>query len=240
MKRWYSPIRCYAGLNGMGKTLLAVHDALREGKPILSTVKINHELYVPLESLEQLATAKHCHVLLDEVAGIANAREYASMPPELQLFLKQLRKGQVTLSYTSPSFEDADITLRRVTRTITICNRVLATPRKGDFPQLVLGRATTYDMQSYEKQEGPNPKRHRKTGVPLPPKVVNRAFYRPAHMDVPYDTREEVLRVAIASKGTCITCGGRRSQPPCKCSVLPLHKHTPATPADTTALPVLT
>lgn len=215
MKRHVSPIRAYVGLNGTGKTLLACHDALIEGRPIVSTVALDSPVYVPLRSLSQLADVHDCHVLLDEVQGLLSSREYSTLPSEVASLLLQLRKRKVTLAWTTPTIQRADTILREITRTVTVCKPVISRPQSGGWPRLVLGRSITYEMSSYVDFVDGNLRN--KDGKIVPPKPLNRAFYRPVKLDVPYDSEQVVLNVAVPNKGTCLTCGGSRRQHQCKC-----------------------
>lgn len=216
MKRWASPIRAYVGLNGTGKTLLAVHDALKEGRAILSTVAIDHANFVPLKSLTQLADAENCHVLLDEVQGLLSSREYSTLPPEVVSLLLQLRKRAVTLAWTTPTIQRADTVLREITRTVTVCKPLFSLPQQGGWPRLIWGHAKTYEMQAYVDSASGDLRNDK--GVPIKPRPLHRQFYNPARLAVPYDSGEVVLNVAVPSKGTCLTCGGRRTQHTCKCA----------------------
>lgn len=216
MKRWASPIRAYVGLNGTGKTLLAVHDALRERRTILSTVAIDSDRFVPLRSLTQLSEAEDCHVLLDEVQGLLSSREYSTLPPEVLSLLLQLRKRRVTLGWTTPTIQRADTVLREITRTVTVCRPLFSLPQQGGWPRLVWGFAKTFEMQSYVDSQAGELRNDK--GIPVKPRALHRQFYNPAKLKVPYDSGEVVLSVAVANKGTCLTCGGRRTQHACKCA----------------------
>jgi hypothetical protein len=195
--------------------LLACYDAIQEGRPILSTVHIDVPQFVPLASLTQLAEAEDCHVLLDEVQGLLSSREYSTLPPEVVTLLLQLRKRRVTLAWTTPTIQRADTVLREITRTVTVCKPLLSVPEPGGWPRLKYGLAKTFEMQAYVDASVGDLRNDK--GIPIKPRPLNRQIYSPAKLNVPYDSGEVVLNVAVPSRGTCLTCGGARRQAPCRC-----------------------
>lgn len=129
------PIRGYVGPNGGGKSLAMVHDilpSLDAGRTVLSTVKLlgpdgrPHPSYVPFTDFAQLLDAEHCDVLMDEIVGIANSRESAKMPAPVQNLLVQLRRRDITLSWSAPNWARSDKIIREVTQAVTEC--------RGYFP----------------------------------------------------------------------------------------------------------
>jgi hypothetical protein len=144
------PIRAYVGPNGGGKSLAMVEDALptlrgirwvchnpdhehtqrgiTEGqRRVLSTIKLlgrdgkAHPLYDPFEDFEQLLHAEHVDVLMDEIVGIANSRDSRSLPSPVQNVLVQLRRRDVTLSWSAPNWARCEKILREVTQLVVEC-----------------------------------------------------------------------------------------------------------------------
>lgn len=124
------PIRGYVGPNGGGKSLAMVNDilpSLRRGRPVLSTVKLldrdgnPHPAYVPFTDYDQLLDFSGGDVLMDEIVGIANSRDASRLPSQVQNILVQLRRRDITLSWSAPNWARADKIIREVTQAVTEC-----------------------------------------------------------------------------------------------------------------------
>lgn len=227
-------ITAYIGLNGHGKTLAMVHDtwpSLRDGRRVFSTVPLLHPItqephpfYVPLTDWEQLLDPRleRADVLFDEVQGIANSRASQGMPVQVQTLLHQLRKKDLRLRWTAPSWSRADLLLREVTRTVTVCRGYFPDRAKGeDGRPLAWGanrlfRWLTYDAADFtdwtDSKEGNLRGLH------------NTWFWRPRSLaERLYDTRSVALRVGeVLDSGTCAYCGGHKPRRSCSCDA-----HTP-------------
>lgn len=110
-------VKAVTGLNGAGKSALAVsmlRRAAGRGFKIAANVKVDGAEYVT--DYEQLLNLKHCLLLLDDVTAVASSRSYASMTPEALLFFQTLRHSDISVIWTAPTFDRADIALRSVTR----------------------------------------------------------------------------------------------------------------------------
>jgi len=105
--------------------------SLRAGRTVLSTVRLigpdggDHPCYVPFTDFRQLLELEHADVLMDEIVGIANSRE-RSLPGPVQNTLVQLRRRDLTLSWSAPSWARSDKIIREVTQLVTEC--------RGYFP----------------------------------------------------------------------------------------------------------
>jgi hypothetical protein len=143
------PIRAYVGPNGGGKSLAMVHDvlpSLARGRRVLSTVRIldpdtgrPHPLWVPFTDFAQLLDAEHCDVLMDEIVGIASSREAMRLPAPVQNVLVQLRRRDMTLGWSAPSWARSDKIIREVTQLVTECRGYYPAPvRVGDDGQVRL------------------------------------------------------------------------------------------------------
>ena len=227
-------IHAFTGENGSGKTNVMVRLALRAlemGKPVISTVplyadKANgvlHPLYIPFTSWHDLLEARNCYLLMDEMTGIANARENAPLPGIIQLILNQLRKRRIVVLWSSPTFEDAQVQIRRITRAVTEC--------QGSWPDRKAYEAAA-EAQGTEFDDAWIPNRlfrartYRKLGTVADFKsaglvpVVDEWFWGPGSSSFDaYDTNEETTRLGSANDfGQCIICEGTRRRNECSCA----------------------
>jgi len=243
LKRRAFGIRAYVGANGHGKSLAMVNDvlpSLQAGRPVLSNVRLldftnprlcddsactseNHDrhmaahpLYVPLLDYAQLLDWRNGDVLLDEVTGIASSRESSALPVQVVNLLVQLRRRDVTLSWTAPAWARADKVLREVSQTVIHCKGYRSKKRQTDDGtrvwrdrQLFWWRA--YDANAFEDFTAGKREKLRPSPVQL--------FWRPGSLaERAYDTLDTVTALGWAMEsGLCIACGGRRSVPRCSC-----------------------
>lgn len=136
------PIRCYVGPNGGGKSLAMVNDvlpSLAAGRRVVSTVRIldangdPHPLWVPLTDFRTLLDVERADVLLDEVTGVASSRSGGSViPPAVLNLLMQLRRRDVTMSWTAPAWNRAEKVMREVTQAVTLCQGFVPKANKGN------------------------------------------------------------------------------------------------------------
>lgn len=141
------PIMSICGLNGSGKTLLATSwcwEHLKDGGRVLSNVPLQHPQAAVLETIAQLDDARDCLVLLDEVTAWMPGRGWQSVPREVLAAIAQLRKRNLQLIWTSPSMDDADVQLRRVTVSSIICAPLFRTG--WNAPLFVLSRRYDRDL----------------------------------------------------------------------------------------------
>lgn len=244
-------IRALVGLNGSGKSYWAIHDiipSLREGRRVLSTVAIldahtgnPHPLYERLTQWGQLLNAERCSVIFDEVQGIANSRASQGMPVQVQTFLHQLRRRDIDLSWTSPSWSRADLLLREVTRTVTVCRGYFPEVRKDEggarsWGANTLFRAITYDSADFTAWTDSS--EDKLVGK------INAWLYRPAmgpwgrpeESQFTYDTLDAVDRIGdVLDSGRCASCGGTRRPEPCSCADNPSVKKKAAKTAPVAA-----
>lgn len=217
------PIHAYVGANGSGKSLFAVHDSLPSldsGRTVLSTVKLldsetgePHKNYVRLHDWNQLLEAEHCDVIFDEVVGIAGAREHQGLPVQVANLLVQLRRRDITLRWTAPSWARADKIIREVTQAVSLCQGFFGKQADGQlWQQKRLFRIKTYDAISFDEFTLDKTKKLRSLSSNWFRGSGSRAF-------ASYDTLDKVERVGeILDSGRCAHCGGRKTIPVCKCS----------------------
>lgn len=268
-RRLSSAVHAYIGPNGSGKTLAAVHDvmlSLEDGRKVLSSVPLldwtadcttcgnarcskecsravrpPHPLWVPFESLEQLLDWRDGDVLMDEVQGIASAREHQGLPYQVANVLRKLRHADARLLWTAPDWMAADAVIRRVSRAVTLCHGHMAVqhispcsecgarhrrPVEGcsltgrtrlwDDNRLVSWR--TFDATAFEEFNVNRAQQTAQKGNRLKAQV-KQMYWRPGGVaQYAYDTYGEVLSLGGADMaGVCVACGGVKRRKPCSC-----------------------
>lgn len=220
-------IHAYVGANGHGKSLAMMHDtklSIDRGRPILSTVRVldpstgdTYAGYIPLRSWDQLLNFRDGDVLFDEVLGIAASESGKQLPKAVQLLLNQLRRRDILLRWTAPSWSRANIVLREVTQAVTICRGYMPVYEdRGDDSRLWgmnrLFRWTTYDGMDFTNwTDGKESSLKGK---------ANAWLWRPGSWaERSYDTFDSVDNVD-SGEGYCFRCGGDRPKRvlvPCNC-----------------------
>ncbi len=228
-RRRSTGIHGYVGLNGAGKSAAMVRDtipSLRKGRRVLSTVPIldpstgePHPLYIPFTEWPQLIEARGVDVLMDEMTGIAGARQAMSMPVEVQAILDKLRKSDLVVRWSAPDWSRADSIMRDNTQAVTYCDGYLSkrTDRRSSdgearlWPPKRLFRLRTYDPREASDFTPSGLRRMRALAVEW--------WWGPGSMVFDtYDTSAPVNRVGmILDSGRCVHCGGRRAIPACSC-----------------------
>jgi hypothetical protein len=246
VRRGY-PIHAYVGPNGSGKSLAAVWDSmptLDAGRTVLSTVRLldwrdarpcdddacaspdhethraAHPSFLPLTEWRQLLDAEHCDVLMDEVTGVASSRESSGMPSAVANLLVQLRRRDVVLRWTAPSWSRADKIIRECSQAVTACLGYLPVPdvdgeTERQWRRRRLFRWRTFDASDFEeftvgKREQMRP-------------WTKQWFWGPGSeaFDA-YDTLDQVLTIGhVLETGRCAHCGGTRRAPACSCADSP-------------------
>lgn len=248
MRRRSAPIRGYVGPNGSGKSLLAVYDllpSLDNGRPVMSTVRLldfrnprpcddptctwpghpdhaaAHPLWIPFVSYQQLLTVRDMDILMDEVTGVASSREFASMPTQVANLLVQLRRRNLSLSWTTPNWARADKIIREVTQEVTVASPLISVTHKskpGEPPVIWKDRlaiaARSYDPADLDDEDA------RQKGNHHVPAHNHQILWRPGLLvNNAYDTRDGVSSLGWANEaGMCIQCGGKRNVPKCDCT----------------------
>jgi len=205
------PILGFTGVNGTGKTLLAVQTALCDlarGRALYSTVDVASKWgdSIPIRSLGQLARVRDATILLDEVSVMLSSRSTHTLPPEIVTLLQVVRHHNNRVLWTAPEWMRADSLLRGVTQAVVttvpfIRSRVDGSP----WPRPIVGMASLLDTS---------------TGAPdsAPTRVLRRRFFLPSRLDSwgTYDTRADVTLLANRDQGgTCPDCGGTRAREKC-------------------------
>lgn len=227
------PIHAYVGGNGAGKSLAMVLDSLPSlaaGRTILGTVRVldpatgePHPLWEPLDDPAKLVEAFRCDVLLDEVSGVASSRASSDLPNIIETNLQQMRRGDVTIRWSAPSWKRADTVIRECTQGVTVC---VASSRGQQVVSFDDGterawksksrmKWSTYDAKDFDEWSQSKTEKLRPTVV----QRFNRLKPTGLYVSASYDTFAPVLRWNLASSsGTCVHCGGYRKRRPCSCS----------------------
>lgn len=223
------PIHAYIGANGHGKSLAMLHDtylSILKGRRILSTVRIidprtgeTYDNYERLTELHQLVGVRDADVDLDEIVGALPSTPGQSLPLELQLLLNQLRRRNVSLRWTAPSWMRCNVVLREVTQAVTVCRGYFPKYEHDEHAERVWGqnrlfRWTTYD--AYEFTEWSDNKEAQLKG-----KANAWAWRGPKMMaQYCYDTFDAVDNID-SGEGFCFRCSGMRpkkQRPACTCT----------------------
>lgn len=238
-------LRAYVGANGTGKSAAMVHDiqpSLDMGRMVLSTVTLLdtradcltckspspcgcaapklpvHPNFKQFTDYRQLVDPdlEHCDVLMDEITGIASSRESASLPVQVVNFLQQLRRRDITLSWTGVGWGRCDKALREPTQAVTVCRAFLPKARAESdrlWKDNRLLMWSTYDAADFEEWTLAKRERLRR--------ACRGVVWRPgSRFEAAYDTLDAVSSLGYASEaGMCMACGGRRAMPKCSCKV---------------------
>lgn len=239
------PITAFVGYNGSGKSMAAVACAMTHldaGRPVLSTLRLldydnprpcddlgcmsprhgqeghmaAHPLYIPFTDFRQLLTFKHGHVLMDEVTGVADARDHGGLPVQIRNYLPQLRRMGVTLAWTTIHWTFADARLRRMTWAATWAVGLMPT-YVGDE---VWGRNRLFVHRTYDARNLPDEFEPTKVQEDEEIRPMIRTFMWGPKSAVfgAYDSLDDVSALGAASDaGMCLHCGGKRSAPRCSC-----------------------
>lgn len=231
-KRRSAPIVGYIGLNGQGKSLAMVRDTLPSlalGRRVLSTVQLldpatgePHPLCDLFRSWEQLHDFHDGDVLLDEVTGVADARD-SGMPKHVRRVIPQLRRRNVMLRWTGIDWDNTDRRIRQLTQAVVRCrgfvpNRQLER-NSGRIDSLAMWAPnrlfylTTFDAQRMANTEASAEfteavERKKKA------RVLNReVFWGPSSAAFAcYRTLDAVSAV----DNSCPICGGRPVERTCR------------------------
>jgi len=153
-------------------------------------------------------------VLMDEVTGVASSRESQSMPAPVANALVQLRRRDIIVRWSSPSWDRADKIIRQCSQAVTHCQGYMPV-EDGDTDRLWRRRRLfkwkTYDAQLFE--DFTNGKREQSA-----PDLVNWYWGPGSPVFGAYDTYDAVLAIgSVTEGGSCYRCGGSRPRPKCKC-----------------------
>lgn len=183
-----------------------------------------HPLYTKWTNYQQLLELRDADCVADEVTGIASSRDSMSgMPTQVANLLVQLRRRNVVLRWSAPSWGRADKIIREVTQAVTLTSARM--PRKaptpaGEAPRLWYERrlfiAKTYSGEQFDEFDA-----HR--AVDIKPMVRQILWGPGSEMFRVFDTYEPVSSLGWAQEsGLCGHCGGHRPRRSCSCDDRPV------------------
>lgn len=236
-------IHAYVGSNGGGKSLAAVYDSLPSlaaGRPIASTVRIldpatgqPHPLWIPLDDFRILLDLDHADVLMDEVTGVASARDAMGLPSAVNNQFQQLRRADLAVRWTCPNWMGADVSIRRVTRAVTTCVGLMPEPApkvtEDDQDRIWRSRRAfvwrSYAADKFDEWSTSRERSHQKKVRQKP--FARQVVWRPGMIAASaYDTFDGVLSLGVVSEaGLCMECGGKRTARRCQCTGEPEDQH---------------
>lgn len=216
----------YGNVVGMGPD--RQHDGYRL---VYSTVEITtpegdpHPLYRRLNEWAMVRDAEHCELFFDEVTGLANARDSMSLPRQIQTKLDQLRKADVRIILTAPSFQRMDTTLRTIAQAVVLCAGYLPEPRAKDtvaisaWRRMRLFKMRGFDASDFEEFHLHQAKADARKGTKLRAKFVIWWWGPGSEVFSSYSSKGAVARLGQANdSGACMDCGGTRTRPKCTCA----------------------
>lgn len=182
-------------------------------------LRLPHPQWVPFNDWRLLMDFRDGVILMDEISGIADARESSSMPVQVTNKLPQLRRNNVVLRITSIDWSVLDKRLRELCIAVTICTGYWGKTIPGSMWQSKrLFRYKTYDAKGFNDFTSAINRVSQKQRPRV--KVGQWVFLKRglAEASDSYSSLAPVLMVGTANEaGMCLTCGGRRSAPRCDC-----------------------
>lgn len=240
------PVIGFCGLNGQGKSMMAVRDSLLSlamGRRLLSTVTIldaetgnPHPNFIPFKSWQQLHTdLRNSDGIWDEITGILDSRDGA-LPKHVRRMVPQMRRENHPVRWTGISWDNTDVRLRQITWAMVRCVGHQPVPRErtdGFVDSVTMWRpnrlfvATTFDARTLAKSDAAERITEDKDKKKRA-KVLNREFvYGPAVKPRGmWPMRQHPGRLAFDSYNTldavyqidnnCPICGGRIPEKTCR------------------------
>lgn len=129
-------ITAIVGKPGSGKTLQIVRLAkqfLNKGRDVYTNVPMNedkmklkkkHGKFYYFRSIKEFTYIFDGIVLLDELGGYFDSRDYMKFPPEVRVKLQQYRKDGVDVYYSVQSYSRAEKIIRELTNFVIECHNI--------------------------------------------------------------------------------------------------------------------
>lgn len=205
------PILGVTGVNGTGKTCIAVTIALGDmarGRPVYSTVPVEHPVYGrsrPLVSLRQLLELDPgSTILLDDIAAIFSSRTTQAVPPEVVTLMHTLRHKDQRMIWTAPGWMRADVNVRLATQACLNVVRLVHTSVPGTpWPRTRVAFCGLLDTTEGKPDS-------------MPERTLRRRLVRLGGLAGfgAYDTHAPTPQIGgHVHSGVCPDCGGTRSRP---------------------------
>lgn len=188
-----------------------------------------HPLYVPLRDLRQVLTWRDGDILADEVQGLFNSRESSAMPGPILTTLLQLRRANVSFSWTTPAWGRADKVLREVTQLVTLMSASLPqrSPATDDGMPRLWHRRRLFTARSYDPSNVDEFEAHRANAEQVSPDIISFYWGPGSTMFQAYDTLDAVGAIGYSDSGFCVTCQGKRRVAACSCDNDTSHAPSP-------------
>lgn len=242
------PIHMYVGRNGSGKSLAACFDTIPDldaGTPVLSTVRLvdyrnprpcddlacqdqlhgqeghlaAHPAWVPFTSWPQFLAFTDGVALLDEITGVADSFDSASLPGAVANKLAQLRRDKVVVRITGLNFIRANKRIREAVNAVTRCQSYMPVTVENEgegtlWRQRRLAVWRTYDAQSLPVDD------HTDSAYESADLLVKSRLWIPGSpASQVYDSMAPILSVgSVTDAGRCAYCAGTRRAQECSCS----------------------
>jgi len=180
----------YTGKPGQGKSLkvadtvlglLARNERWRKKTGQVRRVMANldfapwlHDAYPGLigtwSRIEELTELRGADIVIDEVANILDARNWANLPASVPIFLRQHEKRGCDIYATTQNFPNVEVSFRRLVTELYECTKVFGSDRPGPCkpdPRRIWGMVwlTHYDAETYDS---PKPRRSGWAGLTFP------------------------------------------------------------------------
>lgn len=188
--------------------------------PLLDDDGHDHPLYRPCTDYRQLIGIEHADVLFDEVAGVSDAADSSSVPPQLTRWLQQLRKRDVRLRVTTPAYSRCSKPIRQIAQVVVDARSYLpevATPGRRWRPRraMIYRAYDAFEFDDFTMAAASNAQQ-KKGRLRAQARL---GFWRPGcEAERRYDTLAQVLALGdVDTAGMCMVCGGARSRVRCAC-----------------------
>lgn len=149
-------IRLFFGSPGAGKTTLAVRLMLKEkrrGVQVLSNFDTSISDFFNCSDLESFYPPKYAHITVDESGIVFNNRKFKTLSQGIIEYFKLHRHNYNDIDFYSQSFDDTDITIRRLATEywnvkkvgfFTVCRRY--------FPRVMVDEQTHQIVTGFYKR----------------------------------------------------------------------------------------
>lgn len=113
------------------------------------------------EKIEELTKLRGADIVIDEVANLLDARNWANLPSSVPIFLRQHEKRGCDIYATTQNFPNVEVSFRRLVTELYECSKVFGSDRPGPckpIPKRIWGMIwlTHFDPMTYDT---PTPKR---------------------------------------------------------------------------------